>query len=46
MRTIDDLKRWKGYGFVMTPVNKDKTPYLNMTSSLFFLKYSFDLANA
>ena len=28
MRTIDDLKRWKDYGFVMTPVNQDKTPGL------------------
>ena len=27
-RSIDDLKRWKNYGFVMTPVAKDKSPGL------------------
>ena len=27
-RSIDDLKRWKSYGFVMTPVAKDKSPGL------------------
>ena len=28
MRSIDDLERWKSYGFILTPVNKDKTPGL------------------
>ena len=28
MRSIDDLERWRSYGFVLTPVNKDKTPGL------------------
>ncbi len=27
-RSIDDLKRWKSYGFNMTPVAKDKSPGL------------------
>ena len=26
MRTIDDLERWKGYGFVMTPAEANKMP--------------------
>jgi hypothetical protein len=26
MRTIDDLERWKSYGFVMTPAEADKQP--------------------
>ncbi len=26
MRTIDDLKRWKKYGFILTPANEDKSP--------------------
>ena len=26
MRTIDDLKKWKDYGFVMTPAEADKLP--------------------
>ena len=28
MRSIDDLERWKGYGFNLTPVAKDKSPGL------------------
>ena len=26
MRTIEDLKRWKKYGFILTPANEDKSP--------------------
>ena len=26
MRSIDDLNRWKDYGFVMTPVQDNKHP--------------------
>ena len=28
MRTIDDLKRWKKYGFILTPAAADKSPGL------------------
>jgi|TARA_R100000697_G_scaffold4802_1_gene9966 hypothetical protein len=28
MRSLDDLKRWKDYGFVLTPVAEDKSPGL------------------
>ena len=28
MRSLDDLKRWKNYGFVLTPVAEDKSPGL------------------
>ena len=28
MRSIDDLKRWKDYGFILTPAAADKSPGL------------------
>ena len=40
MRTIDDLKRWESYGFVMTPAREDKKP--KTVNNKWYYTWSFE----